>query len=342
MPISENEDMAGTCANTEILWDPEEMRELLAEVDAFSASEQGRWAEKRDSDRRKIKTDCSIRYLGPDGQRVLTTSGRTRDISVGGLGFICPKHFLKNAPLLVTLILPDGQVKRMTGEVVYSRQVRQGWYLTGLKFSRLKDVRLLGETPAPASSKAKPADKSTGQRKHKTEPAPRPEPATARDRTLQMLAAVTTVRKPSRATVFNVVKMTMSPDHVIRQATIPVLMHIKGQEAILSLINFLEDPNPHVRGEAAEALGMMRATEAVDHLKKLLRDKSQEVGLHAAVGLFELGDKSGLLLIGSVLRSDSELNRRAARALGIIVGQKFRPNAEGVKAARRYAKSHGI
>ena len=65
------------------------------------------------------------------------------------------------------------------------------------------------------------------------------------------------------------------------------------------------------------------------------------VAISAAEALGRLGDRRGLRLAAEYLVSDRPLNRRAARAVGVIVGQDFRPNSEGLTAARAYLKKHG-
>jgi len=145
--------------------------------------------------------------------------------------------------------------------------------------------------------------------------------------------------KDKRADLF---RMSMSPDQPIRRATIPIFMQLAGHDGILTLISLLDDPDPTIQGEAAEALGRLQATQAVDYLQRLLQHQDDEVVLRSAEALGRMGNHSGLGAVARVVRSQTALSHRAARTLGIIVGRKFRPNAEGVTAARRYLKANKL
>ena len=83
-------------------------------------------------------------------------------------------------------------------------------------------------------------------------------------------------------------------------------------------------------------------TEAAPRLRNLIKDEDSTLALRAAESLGKMDDKSGLRLVTRMLRSDGPISRPAARALGVILGQSFRPNAEGVAAARRYVAAKGI
>ena len=77
-------------------------------------------------------------------------------------------------------------------------------------------------------------------------------------------------------------------------------------------------------------------------MKDLLRHDNDEVALSAAEALGRLGHRDGLRIVLRLLNSDGTINRRAARAAGVIVGQRFRANSEGVASARRYLQAKGI
>jgi len=76
---------------------------MLADIDASAGAQQGRWAEKRVSERRRYRARCSIRFLSADGASVRTVAGTTRDVSLQGLGFVSPEHFLRKASLVVSV-----------------------------------------------------------------------------------------------------------------------------------------------------------------------------------------------------------------------------------------------
>jgi hypothetical protein len=315
-----------------------EIRELLQEVDEAATVQKDRWAEKRDADRRRYRTRCGIRYLSLDGESVLATTGSTRDISLRGLGLLSNVHFRRKSSLLVSVALADGKIKHLTGTVVYSRAVREGWFLTGLRFGPVDDARLapdaVGATLGPDAAPSKdPARKSS-------EPAP--DAATRRQQAFSMLAAAATLRTHTRDSTSKVVMLTLSADHEVRRATIPVLMQIGGQDGVISLVRLLDDPNPVIQGEAADAIGRMKATNAVGALRKLLHHRDDEVALRAAEALCRLEDDGGMRRVVRILREDSPQNRRAARVLGMLTGQEFRPNASGVAAARKYVKTYNL
>ena len=140
-----------------------EVRALLADVDALARRRGGRWAEKRGNDRRQFQVDCVIRYFAADGHSVIAASGATRDISFGGLGFVSPEHFLRRTEVLVLVQTSEGDVKHLSGKVVYSRRVGEGWYLTGMRFAPLEGADLAGDIAAATPPTRAPA-KGPGSR----------------------------------------------------------------------------------------------------------------------------------------------------------------------------------
>jgi len=314
-----------------------EVRALLAEIDALAQSQEGRWAEKRGNYRRQFQADCGIRYLAADRESVIATSGATRDISPGGLGFLSPEHFLRRTELLVLVQTSAGNVKRLTGKVVYSRRAGEGWYLTGMRFGPLEGVDLAKDVSAATPSTRPPATGAVSRPPRGAPDKTSGPPITKRQRALSVLAAVGAARTHTKESVARVVTLSMSPHHEVRRAAIPVLLQIGGQDGIVSLIGMLDDPNPVNQSEAAMALGQLRATQAVGPLRKLLHHKNRDVLLSAAEALARMEDQSGLSPVLHILRSDISQSRRAARVFGVLIGQDFRPNADGVAAARRYA-----
>ena len=266
----------------------------------------------------------------------------TRDVSAGGLGFVAPQHFLRRTELLALVKTADGNVKRLTGHVVYSRRAEEGWYLTGMKFGPVDNAALSRDASAisaPAETRVGRATPKDSRPVRVGNPDP---PVTKRQRELGILAAAGAARTHSKECVARVVVLSLSPDHEVRRAAIPVLMQIGGQDGIASLIGLLDDCNPTIQGEAADALGQIRAVQAVGPLRRLLHHQDEDIALRAAEALARAEDRSGLRVVLRVLWNDAPRNRRAARALGVMVGQDFRPNPEGVAAARRYAKASGL
>jgi hypothetical protein len=151
--------MDGMHANHTLSDDELEVLELLQEMDTRAEQTQRYGRKKRRSSRLKVRFPCQIRYLAPDGRAVLTTSGRARDISHGGLGFVAREQFRRWSPLLITLSLADQATKRLTGTVAYSQPVREGWYLTGVKLGPIDNASLTWDAnPQAAPNPTRAAD----------------------------------------------------------------------------------------------------------------------------------------------------------------------------------------
>ena len=338
--------------------------ELLRQLDARATKFVGRPSDKREQERKACRLACEICYFQPGGERILSTRGTTRDLSAGGLGFISPQHFIPKTELLVNVITPDGTRKRLPGVVQYSRPMSDKVFHTGMKFASIdkklaardatgRTDRTHQKTPtcarppvaAPAPSRAtstggksrsKPQESSTATRVAASAGVP-----PGRTRALQVLAAAASC-PPSKELAPKIIILSMSSDQEVRRASIPVLMRLPGQDGALSILSLLDDTNSIVRCEAADALGHLRYAQAAGKLQGLLSDNDPDLALRAAGALGAMGDTRGLRLVARIVRGDDPLNRRAARTLGIIVGSKFRPNREGVEAARRYLKSRKI
>jgi HEAT repeat protein len=236
----------------------------------------------------------------------------------------------------VTLALSSTPPRHLSGSVVYSRRVREGWFLTGLRFGRTQDARLQSET----YDQIKAIDvREANQRGADAVP---DGATTPRERMLRQLLSASVAARTTKEMADKVILASMCNDHVVRQASIAVLLKVGGQQAILSLIRLLNDDNPHIQGEAAQALGLMRASQALKPLRALLRQPDEDIAVRAAEALGRLGDQSGLRLVIRLLLKESQLTRRAARALGAIVGKEFHPNAEGVEQARGYVQANGL
>jgi len=299
--------------------------ELLSELDAKAA--RGLWDEKRAKDRRKFRSDCRIYHLAPDGEGVDTSTGKTRDISPGGIGFVSGTHFQRHAPLLVSVTPHEGDVKHFPGKVAYCRFVRKNWYLTGVKLTQL-----------PASDPPS-GGKPTEAKEAAAADAP-PTDAPGRNPALLYVAAVVDLLPPSDEDFARLVALSKWPDPAVRRATVPVFKRTGGECGITSLMELLDDAEPEVQGAAADALGELRAAQAVERLRALLDKPSVRVALCAAEALVGMGDKSGYDAVAHCVRGEAVFNRRAARVLGMIVGRSFPATSEGVAAARQYLQAN--
>src|SRR5262249_35058166 len=63
-----------------------------------------------------------------------------------------------------------------------------------------------------------------------------------------------------------------------------------GRRAVPALVRLLDDPDTVLQRQAARALGMIRAPEAIEPLRRVLRDRCPGVREAAAQALGELGD----------------------------------------------------
>jgi HEAT repeat protein len=88
--------------------------------------------------------------------------------------------------------------------------------------------------------------------------------------------------------------------------------------AIPPLSKFLSDPEPVLRGYAADALGAIGNARAIPALQPALKDPIAYVRVRAAAALYRLGDSSGLPLLRDLAVSDSPKGRLdAAEALAV-------------------------
>lgn len=316
--------------------DMQEISQILEEIELASQTGENQWTDKRVAPRRRARLECKVRFLSPDGEIVLDTSGWTRDISRTGLGFVTREHFARKAQLSARVQVSNSPPRTLTGTVVYSRIVNDGWYLTGMKFESVSDKRLMifekvvssSSTIIPVKKPRKSAEtmkqeiqKSKGDR---------------HSQLLRMLKSVASSGTRSRDKINEVLLCTSSSNYEIRRASVHACMQLPREEAITALITMLEDVKDTIRAEAAEALGCLGGSFATQPLKKLLKSSNPEVSLRAAGALGRIGDQSGLSIIANILQTDNAHTRLAAMCFGAAVGHNFRPNSQGIEEARRY------
>ena len=88
--------------------------------------------------------------------------------------------------------------------------------------------------------------------------------------------------------------------------------------AIPALSKFLSDPEPVLRGYAADALGTIGNAKAAPVLRPALKDPIAFVRVRAAAALYRLGDASGLSVLQELAASPSPKGRLdAAEALAV-------------------------
>jgi hypothetical protein len=93
---------------------------------------------------------------------------------------------------------------------------------------------------------------------------------------------------------------------------IAALGESRSNLAVKALITLLSDPNDINRAAAADALGKLGATQAINPLKSLLDDKFFPVHLKAAGALYRLGDMSGIAFLTELQGSEHAGLRLAA------------------------------
>ena len=104
----------------------------------------------------------------------------------------------------------------------------------------------------------------------------------------------------------------------------------------------LRDSNPVIQGEAAEALGLLGLSQALEPLQDLLHHQDDEVAARAAMALARMGSWTGKRVLMRLIIREGPASRLAAKALGMLVGRDFHPNAEGVLQARQYLRQHDL
>jgi hypothetical protein len=93
---------------------------------------------------------------------------------------------------------------------------------------------------------------------------------------------------------------------------IQALMASRSRLAIPPLIELLKDGKADYRAAAADALGKLDATEAVNQLRPLLDDENYYVHFCAAAALFRLQDMSGLAFLREAAGSEHPMVRAQA------------------------------
>lgn len=318
--------------------DDQALDALLRELDAAAAGEAAQYTNKRAHPRKHIPLRCLVQHVeGTDGV-LRDTFAKTRDLSIGGIGFISRRQYPRQTELLISIAMPNQSSRRVTAQVVYSRPLRDGWFLTGARFGPIDDDRL---ARAKLEAKGAPKPKPRGGQSRRAAGSAT-DSRSARDMAMALINEVSSGWRITSEKAEKIIAYSGDVDHVVRRATIPVLLHIGGTKAINALLQLLKDTNTDIQAEAAEMLGRMGAHETKDELGELLKSKSELVAVSAADALGRLGDQRGLRVVAECLQTDSEMAPRAARALGVIVGRKFRPNSEGVEAARAYIKRHKL
>ncbi len=103
----------------------------------------------------------------------------------------------------------------------------------------------------------------------------------------------------------------------LKKSCIYALGKLRSMKAVKRLMEFINDPNPHLRSRAVEALANIGTTQAVPVLIKALRDRNIHTRRMAALTLGRLGDARAIGELIRILQSkDPELKRNAIVSIG--------------------------
>ena len=97
----------------------------------------------------------------------------------------------------------------------------------------------------------------------------------------------------------------------------------KETQIVPSLIEALSDPVPHVRSEAAKALGYFKDLRAVDPLIQRIEDEDPWVSVNAVFSLGKLGNERALGPLLDLLRYEPNWRRKFVQQEAIIAIRKI-------------------
>jgi len=323
-------------SNTPVGFEDHRVAELLNHLDERQRTPSAQ-DQRRGSKRRTLRADCGVRFLARDGATVLNTTGKTRDISRTGVGIVCKRHLAKNTHVHLIIAGPGRKDYNLTGVVMHSRAVKGDWYFVGIQFQQISESLLRDTDLRDTTSGGTPSAEKNAELAGATAASIK----TDQEKCVERLSYLDRMDCTSNEALAEVASMARSPNHVIRRATIPLLIKSPAT-GTPTLVVLLADPNPEIQIDAAAALGQMKATAAADAIKELLTHDNTRVGLRAAAALGMLRDRSGLQLVLANLRNESDVAPDAALALGMIVGEEFRPNEEGLSKARRFIEDNNL
>ena len=127
----------------------------------------------------------------------------------------------------------------------------------------------------------------------------------------------------------------------VRSRAAECLTELGGEVAVSTLIGMMHDIHPKVRSMAMLGLADLRVYAVKTQLGEVLNsDESVPVRIVAARALGLLDDMSGLELLRDLLvGNDERIRRLAVMALKDVIGQRFSPDQQGIKAAIRYLQA---
>jgi len=115
---------------------------------------------------------------------------------------------------------------------------------------------------------------------------------------------------------------------------------LKANKDVEGLINALKDKEPIVRGDAAEVLGEIGDSRAVEPLIEVLKDIVQYIAIES---LRKIGEPAVEPLIKALKNKDTLIRSGAARALGEIRDKRaVEPLTEAVKYGDMFVRSAAV
>lgn len=117
----------------------------------------------------------------------------------------------------------------------------------------------------------------------------------------------------------------------------PYIEELKANKDVEGLISALKDKDPMVRGDAAEVLGKIGDSRAVEPLIEALKDIVQYIAIES---LRKIGEPAVEPLIKALKSKDTNIRSGAARALGEIKDKRaVEPLTEALKYGDSYVRS---
>ena len=122
--------------------------------------------------------------------------------------------------------------------------------------------------------------------------------------------------------------------HPDKQGTIKALIDSKSELAIPPLKQILASGKDDDRAAAADALGKLGATDAIESIKPLLNQPNFVVRMSAAAALYRLGDNTGASFLEQLLASEHPAVR-----LGAAEAMSARPGGSWLEVAKALTSS---
>jgi len=120
----------------------------------------------------------------------------------------------------------------------------------------------------------------------------------------------------------------------------PNIEELKANKDVEGLISALKDKDPMVRGDAAEALGKIGDSRAVEPLIEVLNDIVEFIAIES---LRKIGEPAVEPLIKALKNKDTLIRSGAVRALGEIRDKRaIEPLTEALKYGDMFVRSAAV